>query len=182
MKRAVLVAGTVAAFAAAAAGPAWAQAKPWLHVRVEEPRKETKVHVNLPLSVVEAVLAAAPQKLVSRGRIHLHDHDLSVADIRRAWNELKDAGDAEIVSIQERDQTVSVRREGRFFRVRVDKPSEKEAVNVDLPVSLVDALLSGEGRELNVREALAELQKLRGDIVRVTDRDSTVRVWIDEKN
>jgi hypothetical protein len=33
---------------------------------------------------------------------------------------------------------------------------------------------------LNVRAAVAELRKLRGDVVRVNDRDSTVRIWIDE--
>jgi hypothetical protein len=34
---------------------------------------------------------------------------------------------------------------------------------------------------LNVRGALALLQTRRGDIVRVNDKDNSVRVWIDEK-
>jgi len=49
-------------------------------------------------------------------------------------------------------------------------------------VSLVDALLSGEGDEANVQAAILELKKRRGDIVRVQDDDSHVRVWIDEQN
>ena len=51
-----------------------------------------------------------------------------------------------------------------------------------MPVSLVDAFLSGEGEEGNIQAAVAELQKRRGDIVRVKDDDSNVRVWIDEQN
>ena len=51
-----------------------------------------------------------------------------------------------------------------------------------MPVSLVDALLSGEGDEVNIQAAVAELQKRRGDIVRVHDSDSNVRIWIDEQN
>jgi hypothetical protein len=51
---------------------------------------------------------------------------------------------------------------------------------VDLPVALVDALFSGSERELNIRAALGELRRMRGDVVRVNDRDSKVRIWIDE--
>jgi hypothetical protein len=53
-------------------------------------------------------------------------------------------------------------------------------VRVEIPIDVVDALLSGDGEELNVRGAFALLQKRRGDIVRVNDVQSTVRVWIDE--
>ena len=37
---------------------------------------------------------------------------------------------------------------------------------------MVDALLSGEGNELNVNAALAQMQKRRGDIVRVNDANA----------
>jgi hypothetical protein len=57
-----------------------------------------------------------------------------------------------------------------------------EEVRVEVPVSLVDAFLSGEGEEGNFEAAIVELQKRRGDIVRVKDDDSNVRVWIDEQN
>jgi plasmid stabilization system protein ParE len=57
-----------------------------------------------------------------------------------------------------------------------------EQVRVEVPVSLVDALLSGEGEEANIQAAIAELRKRRGDIVRVHDEDSKVRIWIDEQS
>jgi len=185
MKRSILLIPAAAALALVPASQAWAQT-PWLHVRVEEPSKETKVHVNLPLTVVEAALSAAPEKIASHGKIHLHHdrHDLSIADMRKVWDQLKDAGNAEIVRVEGKDENVRVAREGDSIRVRVDKPGEgkgeNEEVVVDVPVAVVDALFSGEGEELNIGAALAELSKLRGDIVRVQDKDSTVRIWIDE--
>lgn len=157
---------------------------PWVHIRVEEPRKESKVSVNLPLSVVQAAMALAPQQVASHGKIHLgsEGHDLSVADIRKLWKELKNAGEAEIVSVQEKDETVSVARKGDHLQILVAKPSEKESVHVDVPTEVVDALLGGEGEELNIKDAIAVLQKMRGDIVKVDGKDGQVRIWIDERN
>jgi hypothetical protein len=172
----------VVALGGSLAGRAWAETVPWLHVRVEEPNREAKVSVNLPLSVVEAAMKAAPEKVVSDGRIHLgrHGRDLSLADLRRAWSELRESGDAELVSVEDEHETVRVARAGSQVQIRVEKPGRDEQVHVDLPVTLVDALLSGEGESLDLSAALAEVRKLRGEIVRVKDEDSQVRVWIDE--
>jgi hypothetical protein len=105
-----------------------------------------------------------------------------VADFRGLWKELKATGDAELVSVEEEGQSVHVGRRGDVVEIRVEKPRGTEQVQVQVPVSLVDALLSGEDEELNLKAAIAELQKRRGDIVRVNDEDSTVRIWIDEGN
>jgi hypothetical protein len=182
MKTSKIVMAGVAAVGLA--GPLAAQTKTaWLHIRVEEASRESKVSVNLPLPVVEAALAMAPEKFASHGRIRLDEHgkDLKVADLRRMWNELRATGQAEIVSIEARDEKVRVAKEGDRVLIRVEKLSSKEAVRVDVPVAVVDALLSGEGDELNIEAAMGELKKLRGDIVHVNDADSTVRIWIDER-
>jgi hypothetical protein len=182
------------ALAAAGAAPAAAQtATPWLHVRVEEARDATKVAVNLPLSVVEAVLKASPEMIEKHGRIHIgHDHGMKLADLRRIWKELAAVGDAELVTVESEDENVKVQRKGDLLLVFVDqkaKPGKEgkkekgaEQVRVEVPVSLVDALLSGEGEEANIEAAVSELKKRRGDIVRVQDDESHVRVWIDEQN
>jgi hypothetical protein len=182
------------ALAAAGAAPAAAQtATPWLHVRVEEAKDATKVAVNLPLSVVEAVLKASPEMIEKHGRIHIgHDHGMKLADLRRIWKELAAVGDAELVSVESEDENVKVQRKGDLLLVFVDqkaKPGKEgrkekgaEQVRVEVPVSLVDALLSGEGEEANIEAAVSELKKRRGDIVRVQDDESHVRVWIDEQN
>ncbi len=156
---------------------------PWLHIRVEEPERQSRVHVNLPLTVVEAALKAAPATIASHGKIHLGPggKSLSLADMRRMWSELKASGDVDLVTVEEKDQNVKVARKGDLVTVKVDRLG-KEEVQVEVPVALVDALFGGEGEELDVKAALLELQKRRGDIVRVNDENSKVRVWIDEKN
>jgi len=181
--------------AGAAAGTVAAQTAPtaWLHVRVEEAKDASKVSVNLPLSVVEAVLKASPDIIEKHGKIHLgRDHGLKLADLRRVWKELAAVGDAELVSVESDDENVKVQRKGDVVLVLVDKKpwSDKEGkkrkggeqVRVEVPVSLVDAFLSGEGDYGNVEAAVLELRKRRGDIVKVQDDDSHVRVWIDEQN
>ncbi|HUL76113.1 MAG TPA: hypothetical protein VL691_02530 [Vicinamibacteria bacterium] len=186
-----------AATAAAQTGTAW------LHVRVEEARKAEKVSVNLPMTVVEAVLKATPEIIEKHGRIHLgEEHGLKMADIRRAWKALAAVGDAEFVTVEGEEDNVRVARKGDIVQVFVDckakagkeakeakEGKEKESkgrageeVRVEVPVSLVDAFLSGEGEDGNMQAAVAELLKRRGDIVRVKDDDSHVRVWIDEQN
>ena len=90
------------ALVGAAAGTVAAQTAPtaWLHVRVEEAKDASKVSVNLPLSVVEAVLKASPDIIEKHGKIHLgRDHGLKLADLRRVWKELAAVGDAELVSV-----------------------------------------------------------------------------------
>jgi hypothetical protein len=175
-----------AAQAAAQTGSAW------LHVRVEEAKKASKVAVNLPMSVVEAVLKASPEMIEKHGKIHIGDHaGMKMADLRKAWKALAEVGDAEFVTVESEDENVRVMRKGDLVQVFVDgkgktdkdgKVSKGEEVRVEVPVSLVDAFLSGEGEEGNIQAAVAELQKRRGDIVRVKDDDSTVRIWIDEQN
>ena len=176
-----------AASAAAQTGTAW------LHVRVEEAKEASKVAVNLPMTVVEAVLKASPEMIEKHGKIHLgEDHGLKMADLRKAWKALAEVGDAEIVTVESEEENIKVMRKGDLVQVFVDrkpkpgkdgKPAKGgEEVRVEVPVSLVDAFLSGEGEEGNIQAAVAELQKRRGDIVRVKDDDSNVRVWIDEQN
>jgi hypothetical protein len=203
MKKTILAGVGLLALAAFNSGNVKAQSTTaWLHVRVEEARESSKVSVNVPLSVVEAVIKASPDLIEKHGHIHLGDaHGLKLADLRTAWKELKAVGDAELVSVESDRENVKVQRKGDIVLVYVDqkkswkddKDAEKdsakaekhkglEQVRIEVPTSLVDALLSGEGDEANVQAAILELKKRRGDIVRVQDDDSHVRVWIDEQN
>ena len=53
-------------------------------------------------------------------------------------------------------------------------------VQIRVPVSVVDALLAGDGETLDVRAAIQELSVLRGEMVQVIQPDARIRVWIDE--
>ena len=178
MKRLLL-----AALALLVAAPLFAQT-PWIHVEVDETGEDdTRVRINLPLSVVQVALEAAPDKIISDGDLHLRhvDKDLDIESLRKMWAELREAGDAEFVTVEEENETIRVRREGDFIRIDIDDrgDGESEQVHVDIPVTVVDALFSGDGDTLNIEDALSELSNERGDIVRVEDGDTKVRIWID---
>ena len=166
------------------AGPAGAQdTQSWLHVQIEGEGDETRnVAVNLPLQAVGAVMAMAPDHIISStGRLVVaEEHGISVSDIRQVWQSVKDAGNAEFVTVTAEERTVRIARAGDQIEVRVE--NNDETVRIDLPLALVDALLSGEGEMLNVTAAIDQLSTLRGDIVRVTEEERQIRVWVDEQS
>jgi hypothetical protein len=194
MRKSILAGAGLLALSILPAATAVAQTgTAWLHVRVEEAKEASKVAVNLPMTVVEAILKASPEMIEKHGKIHIGDeHGMKMADLRKAWKALAEVGDAELVTVESEDENVKVMRKGDLVQVFVDRKAKPgkdgkavkggEEVRVEVPVSLVDAFLSGEGEEGNFQAAIAELQKRRGDIVRVNDDDSHVRVWIDEQN
>jgi hypothetical protein len=153
---------------------------PWIHVEVVEDGEDgAKIKANLPLTLARVALGMAPEDVLHEGHIQLDEHDLSMDDLREAWKELRNAGDAEFVTVTEGDESVKVFRKGDRIFVHVDEGDE-EMVRVEVPVALVDALLSGKGDELNLDAAMAALEDMRGDdIVVVQDGDDKVRVWID---
>jgi hypothetical protein len=158
---------------------------PWIHVEVHENEADAShVKVNLPLSVVQIALEAAPEKIVDDGKIRIHhiDEDFDVEDLRRMWNELRSAPESEWVTFENKGEKVSIRREADQILVEVDDRRDAGTVRVQVPLRVVDALFSGEGQELNLKEAISELDSLRGDIVRVDDGNTKIRVWIDEKD
>ncbi len=159
-------------------------ASPWLHVEVRDHgEKASTVNVNVPFSLASLAVRAVPQKVVGKITEQLEKNEIEMADIREMWAQLRQAGDAELVSVDDEDQTVRIVREGDRIRVRVQsKQEDGERVSVDVPVSMVDALFSGEGEELNLPAAILELESVRGDVVNVTDKSNTVRVWIDESS
>lgn len=171
-------AGLVPVLALALAAPAAAGS--WVHVRVDEPEGD-KVAVNLPLGVVRAALALAPEKITDGRHIRIDRHDhFDIADLKALWRELRETPEGELVTVESDGENVRVAREGDKVVVRVDSSDRDEQVAVDVPLALVDVLLAPEGDELDLAGALTHLEGLRGDIVRVTGRDATVRVWIDD--
>jgi hypothetical protein len=162
------------------AAPVWSQTANWLHVEVNEGGEDaSKVNVNLPLSVAKIALEMAPKEFTDKAVEALKEHDVSIADIRKLWAEIKNAGNADFVTVQEGDETIRVAREDGWVRIRVEETGdEPERVRVDIPVGVVDALLSGDGESFNLLAAINELSGSSGDIVHVEDGDEIVRVWI----
>jgi hypothetical protein len=160
--------------------PADAQEARWLHVRVEEPG-ETRVSVNLPLSLVEIGLDIADRHVLDEEDFQWNRNGkLSLADLRRMWDELDAAGDTDFVEIQDGDTRVHISRRGDRVLIRADEGS-RSRVRMEMPSVVVEALLGAEGERLNLRAAVRELARSgRQDVLEVRDGETTVRVWIAE--
>lgn len=151
----------------------------WLHVRVHE-GGGAKVSVNLPISLVETVLPVLSQGHFQHGYRHVEHAGLSVAEMRRIWQELKGGPDATFVTIDEGDDRVRVSKQAGLLVVQVREGDGEETVDVRIPAAVVDALLSGEADELNVEAGVEALVAHgEGELVNITDREDRVRVWID---
>jgi hypothetical protein len=160
-----------------------AAAKMWVHVNVKDSFKDETVKINLPLSVIEAMLPMIEEEQLRKGSIQINDHDFKVEDLRKAWNEIRNEGDMEFITVEGRDGNVSVRIEGKYLLVQPEKKSENSKVDIRLPLQVVDAMLSGTGNQLNLAAGIKALRDSGvKDIITVNDNHSSVRVWIDENN
>src|SRR3990172_6685191 len=164
------------------AGTSQAASNQWVHVHIEDVQKAEKVKVNIPVSLVETMLPLIEEKGIHNGTIKLQEKELKVEYLRKIWKELRSQGDVEFLSVEDKDTSVRVFIEGNFLLVQPEKAS-KEKVNIKGPLAVVDALLSGQGDQLNLMAAVKALKDsgIR-DIITVQSDDATVRVWIDENN
>lgn len=155
--------------------------EPWIHLNIDR-EGDDHVTLNLPLAAIEAAIALAPTSIVENGQLQLgSEHEVPVAAIRAMWQELRAVGDVEFATIQHEGNDVRIAREGDTILVRVSAEGDNdEDVRVEVPVRVVDALLSGDGDVLNIRAAIQELSTMRGEMVRVIEANNNIRVWIDE--
>ena len=71
-------------------------------------------------------------------------------------------------------------KEGGYLMVSVSEGDGGENVEIRLPARVVDALLSGEGDELDLVGAMEALvDEGEGELVKVTGDNENVRVWVD---
>lgn len=165
------------------------QDAPWLHIRVTEAGEDgSRVAVNLPVSLVQVFAAIAEKEIRkelsgegSRISFDMDDHGIRITDLRSAWTELRNAGDADFVEVEGGDGSVKISRAGDKIVIEFDGHDGDAKGRVEVPISVVDALLAGEGEQINIRAALDELIRSTtgGEIVFIEDGDTTVRIWIE---
>jgi hypothetical protein len=154
----------------------------WLHVEVNEKTADPAlVKINLPLSLVDVALGVVKDENLKSGRLKLDMHDISVADLRRLWSELKKSGNADFVTVEKKGESVRIARQGNYLLVKVSESERKNSkVDLKIPFHVVDALLSGTGDELNIKAAIAAMQHNGvGEILTVHDNQTQVRIWVD---
>ena len=152
----------------------------WIHVEASGARAD--MDLNMPVALVEAALAIAPDAVVSQGQLQLGaGYELPVSTIRHLWRALSGTtSPAEPVTVRYGSRQVRIARSADTILVSILDQQFSEELRIEIPLSVVDALLSGEGDELNIRAALEELSMLDGAVVQVVEPDSNIRVWIDD--
>lgn len=172
-------------FSIALAGAA--AADQWLHVKVQGSDEE-KVTVNLPLALMEAAVAMIPEDVTAEmeGEIQVAIDDVNMdwQDLRNFWQSVKDTPEATFATVETKDETIVVKKEGAYLKIRTSELTDNGAdVDVQLPMAVVDALFSGPEGTLNFAAAVRALaDEGNGHLVEIRDGNDTVRVWIDDND
>lgn len=178
----------IAALALLVALPAAAQTASqdlWIHVKVhEEGGDNARVTVNLPVSFLEGVLPlieSSGEFKVDDARIEFENSDITVDDLRRVLQSLKDSPDATFAEVQTDTEKVVFYKQGDYLRVETEESTDGTEVRAHFPIAVLDALLSAPGEQLDLRAAIQALAAQGpGDLVTVRDGETSVRVWIDD--
>lgn len=146
-----------------------------LHVEVNEKGGDS-VSITVPISMARAALAIAGES-----RITIEDDDVKVAELRAAWKELKESGEPVKIEAKDGDDDIRITNERGAVRIAVrDRASGASTVDVTVPESAVDALLSGDDASLDLGAALGAIQEgFIGDLVTVDDGGDHVRIWVE---
>jgi hypothetical protein len=157
----------------------------WLHVRVLEGENGETVRVNLPMKMIEALLPSFRSAVFEHGK--LDAGHLDEVDLRAILAAVRDGEDGEYVTVDSAKEKVRVAKEKNLLLVHVEDTSsgDKEEVHARIRMEVVEALLSGEGDELDVAAALKALAAQPDEtveLVSAVDGESTVRIWIDSQN
>jgi hypothetical protein len=161
----------------------------WIHVSVDGGDDDPeRVRINLPLALISTVLPLIEHDEFRHGRIRLDNHDLDKEEMVAILRAVAVAKEGEYVTVDDADETVRVSKKGGMILVKVEERDRdgrgKEHVDIRVPVSVLEALVSGDDDELNVLAAIEALSKdANGNLVTVNDEDGTlVKVWIDDRN
>lgn len=154
----------------------------YLHVHVEDEGGET-VNVNLPLAAIGSALPLVEREMEKGAYANLDEYDVSLAQLRATWQELRDQPDFVLASIESPDANVRVAKEGEYLVARVHEDTAGGArIHARIPARVVDALLSGSNDRLDLRAAFAALAaEGEGELVTVEEESSRVRVWVDSR-
>ncbi len=154
----------------------------WLHIKVDSTAGKTEhVRVNIPLEMAEKILPAINHEHLRQGKVQIGEAKVNDVDLRAVMDAIRNAKDNEFVSVDSDDESVRVAKEGGNLVIKA-KGSKKhnENVHVTIPLTVVDALLSGGKNELDLVAAIRALSAY-GDAVLVTVTDGTdnVKIWVD---
>lgn len=166
------------------AAPAFAADDLWFHVKVREKGGDnSNVTLNIPVSFLQSLMPmVTKQAKLHDGKVAFNDKDVSTDDLRRVLRALKDSPDATFAEVESDEAKVIFYKQGNYLRAETKEGTREGAeVNARFPIAVLDALLSGNGDELNLEAALnALVEHGTGELVTIRDGETSVRVWIDQ--
>jgi hypothetical protein len=154
----------------------------WLHIKVLDGSDGSRVNVSLPLSGVELAAPVLPAEARTATRLRIGDRDVTVADLRRIWSQVKSVPDATFITVDEADGSrLRVARRGSVLVVNAagESAAHDGRVEMRIPAAVVDALLAGNAQTLDLAGAIAALARAgEGELVTVDGHNDTVRMWV----
>lgn len=160
------------------------QPERYLHVRVDNPGQSKAVRVNMPLSMAEKILPTIQEGGLHDGKFTLDAGTLHGVDVKALIESLRGVPDNDFVTIQNGKQDVRVAKSSGNLVVRVRGNGEKnQAVDITVPLNVVEALFSPSGNDVDIVAAVRELEN-QGQTLLVTIQNAaqSVRIWVDEKS
>ena len=78
-----------------------------------------------------------PEEFDDEARIEIDDLDMDWQDLMNLWEEIRDAPEATFVTVQTRDETVKVRKEGDYVLVKTTELGDEGAeIDVKFPLAV----------------------------------------------
>jgi hypothetical protein len=154
----------------------------WLHIKVHDGSDGSRVNISLPLALVELAAPALPAEATTGARLRVGDQDLSVADLRRVWQQVRSGPDATFIAVDQAHSHLRVARRGTTLVIHAvdDGHGQGDHVEMRIPGAVVDALLAGNGQQLDLAGAIAALARAgEGELVTANADNDTVRLWVD---
>jgi hypothetical protein len=150
----------------------------WIHIHVKD-GKDGNVSINLPVSMVEKMAKNITTETDGNSKLRFNEEDITVAELREMWNDLRRQPDATFITVDDTHSKVRVAKRGGYLIVR--SRDKQEEVEMKIPGTVVDALLSAPGERLDVAAAMRALARHgEGELVTVSGTGETVRIWVDE--
>ena len=154
----------------------------WVHVRILGDGVEgDRISINMPLQTVAMMLPMIESEDLKEGRIRIDGKEFDGQDLRALWKSIHDAADGEFLTMETKSEKVRVAKKGHMLTIEVEDDADGDRVDIRVPLAVVDALLSGEGDELDLLAGLEAMETHGQDIeVTVNDEQTAIRSWIDD--
>lgn len=136
-----------------------------------------RIVVPVPLFLAQAALNLAPSHAT---RVRMPEEALeTLGRSVGLLDALADCPDAELVRVEDGDETVVIEKAGGVLRINVDGRG-RERVRVNVPIAVVrDFVRSRDSQEVRAADVVAALKQVTNtDLVDVQDGDDHVRVYV----